>query len=320
MRGVTSPGDVAPDGPSEQPVAPPDEPEPQPLTRVARREAERARRSGSAGASAAAMSSEPASAAPSGDSPAESVTTPHATWLTTVGLALLVALSAAVGQGQLGVAVAFSAVVVAWGWAALTDAPDAQRATAVVGAGGVAIAATAALTRTEPFLGWVPAAVGVSVIVAFLQQVTRGVHRPRLADGVASSVAGLALSAAAAPMIVLPLYRHGADYVAVAMAAVAVGAAAELLDRVQAIRRWVALPALALATAAAVGTAAALGGIPLLAAAGLGLVTAGVSYALRRVLLLLPHATGLPARCAVGAGSVLVVGVLVYLVARVVAS
>lgn len=241
---------------------------------------------------------------------------PLAAVVPAVALAVLIGLSALVGSPPTALAVGFAAVVMVWGWVVLSDAPSPRTALPVIGAGVVAISLAAGLTRTDPYLVWVPVAVAVSVIGAFLHQVLRAHGRPRLTDGVVTSVAALAVTASAATLVALPHYPHGGAWVLMAMVAVAVASAAQLLARWTSVARWVLVPVLVLGAAAAVGTAALSGGIPLLGAALAGLLVSAISHALLRVLMSLERADVTEAAVAAGAASVLVVGVVVYLLAR----
>ena len=236
-----------------------------------------------------------------------------------VALALLLGLSAYAGGVLTALATAFTAVVMVWGWASLTGAPSARSATLVTGVGVLGICATVVLTRTEPHLVWVPAALAVSVVAAMLHQVVRRHGRPRLTEGLASSVSALAITACGAPLIALPAEARGDRWVAVAMSAVAVCAALVVALRRRGTVPWVALASLVAGTGVAVLAAWLVTGLPLLGAAVLGLLVSAVAHSLLRVLLELPGAARVQAAVSVGAASVLVVGVLVYLVARVTA-
>jgi len=273
----------------------------QPTTRAGRRAArEAARRDGSS----------PETLAP---------TRPSVT-LATVVLALLVAVSAASGQPQTGLALAAIGVVLAWGWPVMLGAPSPSVASVVIGLGAVAIAGTAGLTRTEPFLRWVAVAVAVSVIAGFFAQLLRRDGRLRLTQGAATTVSGLALAAAGAPLAVLPAYRLGSHYVLAAGAALGLAALAELPGRWSGGHRWRLAVVVAAGAAGSVGVSAAVDGIPVVAAVLLGVLVAAISHALRRVLTALPGAGALRARMAVAAASVLVVGVVVYLLTRLYAA
>ncbi|MEO3936667.1 hypothetical protein V3N99_07880 [Dermatophilaceae bacterium Soc4.6] len=260
----------------------------------------------------------PASEHPTGpggsSDPAVAVTS-----VTTVGvtaaLALLVGSSAASGPLMTGVAVGFVGLVLAWGWPRLLSAPTPRWSAAVVGAGSLALGLTVGLTRDEPMLRWLPATIGVSIVLAFLQQLLRR-ERSGLTLGLSSSVAGLALATVGAPLAALPAYSRGPGHVAVAMGAVAVAALADLLAHVPALRRWVLVPAAVAGVLGALLVARLVGVVDPVPAAVLGVVAGVVSHIVRRVLAPLPGAGSLPARLSQGAASVLVVGVLVYLITR----
>jgi len=235
----------------------------------------------------------------------------------TVALAVLVGLSALVGPNATALAVVFGGVVLAWGWVRLTDAPSPRVTALVLAAGAVVIGGAAALTRTDPYLVWVPVAVAVSVVAAFLQQVFRGGGRPRMTEGIAASVGALAVMASGAAIIPVPYYPHGGPWVLVCVLAVA-GAAlpSVLLGRVAG--GWVLLASILLGAAAAVVTAVVVTGIPLPGTVLAGLLVAGISHSMSRVLLALPGARSAQAALAVGPAAVLTVGVVVYLLARIV--
>jgi hypothetical protein len=181
----------------------------------------------------------------------------------------------------------------------------------------VVIGGAAALTRTDPYLVWVPVAVAVSVVAAFLHQVLRGGGRPRLTEGIAASVGALAVMASGAAIIPVPHYPHGGPWVLVCVLAVAAAALPEvLLGRVAG--GWVLLASVLLGGAVAVGTAVVVTGIPLLGTALAGLLVAGISHSMTRVLMALPGARSAQAALAVGPAAVLTVGVVIYLLARIV--
>lgn len=256
-------------------------------------------------------------ASPAGHTGADEVAGSAPAAGTGVALAVLVGLSASAGSLATGLAVGFAAVVMVWGWARLTEAPSPRSATLIIGAGVVAICLAVVLTRTEPYLVWAPAATAVSVMVVFLHQVLRPDGRPRLTEGLASSAAALAITACGVPLIPLALDARGARWVAVGMAVVVVTALLVLAARHPRLRPWVLLASVVLGTGTAVLAAVLLTGIPLLVAAVLGLLVSAVAHALLRVLLALPAARATQAAVSAGAATVLVVGVLVYLIARV---
>ncbi len=255
------------------------------------------------------------SAALGGQRDAALVATSVVTVVATVALALLVGLSAAGGPLPTGVAVGFVGVVLAWGWPVLFSAPTPGWSSTLIGSGSLAIGLTVGLTQDEPMLRWLPATIGVSLVLAFLHQLLRH-ERTGLTLGLASTVAGLALATAGAPLAALPVYSRGPGHVAVAMAAVGLTAVADLLERVPAVRRWVLVPAAVAGVVGAVVAARLVGVVDPVPAVALGLAAGVVSHILRRVLAPLPGAGSLPARLSQAAASVLVVGVLVYLITR----
>jgi hypothetical protein len=235
----------------------------------------------------------------------------------TVAFAVLVGLSALSSADALAVAVGFVSVVLAWGWVRLTDAPSQRGAALVLAAGGLVICAAAALTRTDPYLVWVPVAVAVSVVAAFLHQVFRPGGRPRLTEGIAASAGALAVMASGAALIPVPHYPRGGQWVLVSVVAVAAAALPDLLLGRHVSASWVLLAAVVLGTVAAVVTAVLGMGLAAGPAALAGVLVAGISHSMMRVLFALPGARATQSAVAVGAAAVLSVGVVVYLLARI---
>ncbi|HEU4332349.1 MAG TPA: hypothetical protein VFR40_14635 [Lapillicoccus sp.] len=235
----------------------------------------------------------------------------------TVALAVLVGLSALVGPNATALAVVFGAIVLAWGWVRLTDAPSPRVAALVLAGSAIVIGGAATLTRTDPYLVWVPVAVAVSIVAVFLHQVLRRGGRPRLTEGVAASAGALALMASGAAIIPVPYYPHGGPWVLVCVLAVAAAALpAVLLGRVAG--GWVLLASVVLGGVAAAVTAMVVTGVPMTGSALAGLLVAGISHSMTRVLLALPGARSAQASLAVGPAAVLTVGVVIYLLARIV--
>jgi hypothetical protein len=235
----------------------------------------------------------------------------------TLALAVLVGLSALSSADALAVAVGFVSVVLAWGWVRLTDAPSQRGAALVLAVGGLVICAAAALTRTDPYLVWVPVAVAVTVVAAFLHQVFRPGGRPRLTEGIAASAGALAVMASGAALIPIPHYPHGGQWVLVSVLGVAAAALPVLLLGRQVSAGWVLLGAVVLGTVAVVITSVLVMGVPVGAAALVGVLVSGISHSMMRVLFALPGARAARSAVAVGAAAVLSVGVVVYLLARI---
>src|SRR6478672_6306025 len=88
----------------------------------------------------------------------------------TLAFAALVALTAYASPGFVALAVALGGLVLAWGWPVLLSLPSPRGTTGVLAAGTLLLAGTALLTKSDPFLQWVPAAMAVGVVIAFLHQ------------------------------------------------------------------------------------------------------------------------------------------------------
>jgi len=238
------------------------------------------------------------------------------TVVATVAFAALVALTGYASPHFVTVAVALAGVVLAWGWPVLLSQPSPRGTTAVLVVGTLLSAASVTAAREDPFLKWVPAAMAVSVIVAFLHQLMRRDGRPRLAESVSSTVAGLAVVAAGVSMAPLPRVLGGDHALAAAMAALGVSALCDPLISLHWSRRWALFIAMLFGGAAAVGVSLVAGTPELWPAGLLGLLVAAVGHAARRVVAVLP-AAGMPrAQLAAAAASSLLVGAVVYPLAR----
>jgi hypothetical protein len=236
--------------------------------------------------------------------------------LAVVAYSGLLVLAVVAGVPFAAAAVALGAGVLAWGWAGLLGLPSPRGTSFVLGVGTVATVLTVALTRDDPFLRWVPAALAGSMVVAFLHQLLRRDGRPRLVESVASVITALALIVSGGCLVPLPRTAAGGSVMAVAAVAVAICALVDLLARVPWLRPVLLPIALVAGTAAGIGVAAATGGVSLAAAAVLGLGVAAVSAALRAVLGALPTMSGPRSQLACAAASVLGCGVVVYVVGR----
>ena len=227
----------------------------------------------------------------------------------------LVVLTGHAGTPLLAAAVALGGVVLAWGWPGTWSLPSLRGTSAVlllVTAGCVA----AVLGGTEaPYLDLLPAAAAGGVLASFVHQLLRRDGRPRLVESVAGTVAGVAVIASGACLIVLPRLDHGTWLLTAGMAAAAVAAVVELLGRARALAPWTLPIGLALGGLAAVGVGQR-GDLEWAPALVLGVAAAGVSHAIRRVLAALPTLAGQRAQLVSGTASVLLCGVLVVVVQR----
>jgi hypothetical protein len=235
----------------------------------------------------------------------------------TVALSALIALTGFADPVLVALAVALAGLVLAWGWPVLLGLPSRRGTSTVLLIGTAACVSAAALTDTDPFLRWMPAALAVSLIAAFLHQLLRRDGRPRLTESVAASGAGLAIISSGAAYIPLPRTLGGDETLAAAMAALALAAVADLAIPTRRLRAW-ALPLAMLLGGAAGAAVALLDGRPEPAAGALvGVLVAGVSHATRRVLAVLPTMGSARAQLVSGAASVLLCGVVVYALGRI---
>ena len=114
----------------------------------------------------------------------------------TIAFAALVGLTGYASPDFVALAVALAGLVVAWGWPQLLSLPSPRGTTTVLVIGTVLMTGTALLTREAPYLQWMPAALAVAVIGAFLHQLMRRDGRPRLTESVSASITGLAVISA----------------------------------------------------------------------------------------------------------------------------
>lgn len=233
-----------------------------------------------------------------------------------IALAGLLTISAFAGPVLVAVAVALAAGVMAWGWSGLLGLPSPRGTTFVLAVGSAGAIGTALATRGDPFLGWMPAALAGSIIVAFLHQLARRDGRPRLVESIASTITAIAIVVSGASLIVLPRTPHGAWVVALAASGMAASALTDLVGGMPRLRAWL-LP-LAMLAGGAVAIAVGLGfdSVAWGPAALLGVVAAGVSHAVRRVLAMLPAISGSRSQLVSAGASVLTGGVVVYVVGR----
>lgn len=233
-----------------------------------------------------------------------------------VALAGLLTISAFAGPLLVAVAVALPAGVMAWGWSGLLGLPSPRGTAFVLAVGSVAAIGTALATRADPLLGWMPAALAGSVMVAFIHQLARRDGRPRLVESIASNTTAIAIVVSGACFVVLPRTSHGAWVVALAASAIAVSSLTDLLGDLPRLRAWLLPLAMLAGGVVAIGIAFASGVVGWGPAALLGVLAAGVSHALRRVLAMLPAISGSRSQLVSAGASVLTAGVVVYVVGR----
>ena len=227
--------------------------------------------------------------------------------------ALVVSLAALADPRTLALALWLGAVVVAWGWAGMLALP-APRGTSVVLLGGsLALVLSALLDTSRPWLTWVPAALAISLIGAFLHQLLRVDGRPRIVELVSSAVLALGLIACSVLFIPLAHTAQGAGLVAATVAGVAASALTDTLGRWPAWRPWL-VPLALLAGGAAAVVVAGLVGEPWRALLLAGVVAGAAGHAMRSVLRILPTMAHARPRLVMAVAAMLVTGPIAYVV------
>lgn len=233
-----------------------------------------------------------------------------------VALSGLLTITAFAGAPIAALAVALAAGVMAWGWAGLLGLPSPRGTSLVLALGSVTAIGTVLATREDPFLAWLPAALAGAMIVAFLHQLARRDGRPRLVESIASTITALAIVVSGASLVALPRSANGSWVVAIAAAAMAVSAVTDLAGFSRRLSAWLLPLAMLAGGAVAILVGDWLGTVGWGAAALLGVLAAGVSHAVRRVLATLPAISGARAQLVSASASVLTCGVVVYVVGR----
>jgi hypothetical protein len=238
------------------------------------------------------------------------------TILATVAFAALVALTGYASPEFVSVAVALAGLVLAWGWPLLLSLPSPRGTMGVLALGTVLMTAAVLLTRDDPYLRWMPAALAVAVIVAFLHQLLRRDGRPRLTESVAATTSGLAIISSGIALAPVAQVMHGDHALAAAMAGLAAGALADPLIGLKRFRAWALFIAMVVGGGAALLVAVLAGAPEEGPAALLGLLAAAVSHAARRIMAVLPATSMHRAQLASAAGASMLVGVVAHEVVR----
>jgi hypothetical protein len=233
-----------------------------------------------------------------------------------VALAGLLTMTAFAGPVMVAFTLAFAAGIIAWGWAGLLGLPSPRGTTFVLAVGSAGAIGTALATREDPYLAWMPAALAGSMIVAFAHQLARRDGRPRLVESVAATVTAIAVVVSGASLVSLSRTEHGAWMVAIASSAMAVSAVTDLAGGARRMAGWLLPLAMLGGGVAAVLVGLWLGVTSWGAAALIGVLTGGVSHAVRRVLATLPAISIARSQLVSASASVLTCGVVVYLVGR----
>ncbi|MEP7018428.1 MAG: hypothetical protein ABI899_10465 [Actinomycetota bacterium] len=233
-----------------------------------------------------------------------------------VALAALLTISAFAGPLFVAVAMALAAGVMSWGWSGLLGLPSPRGTAFVLAVGSLAAIGTALATRDDPFLVWMPAALAGAIIVAFLHQLARRDGRPRLVESIASNITAISIVVSGACFVVLPRTPNGAWVIALAAGGIAVSALTDLVGDMPRLHVWLMPLAMLAGGVAAIVIALTSGDVAWGTAALLGLLAAGVSHAIRRVLAMVPAISSPRSQLVSASASVLTVGVVVYVVGR----
>lgn len=231
----------------------------------------------------------------------------------TLGGAWVLGIASMVGPWLVAAGLGALVAVLAWGWAGTLGLPTPRGTRGVLLVGGAAIVLSVGLRGEPPWLIWLPAALAIAMIAAFLHQLLRRDGRPRVVESVSSVVLGLSLVASAAVAVPLSRTEPGAALVVAAMAAVGVSAVGDLAGRWRAARPWTVPGSLVLGGLAGLACAAPTGQ-PWTVLVLTGVACGGVSHAMRAVFSVQPSLAHARPRLVAALASVLVVGVIPYVV------
>lgn len=233
-----------------------------------------------------------------------------------VGIALVLGAAALTSTLVLAFALAVAAVVLAWGWAGALNLPTPRGTVGTIVVGGLALVSSVVVQDDVPRLTWVPAALGLAMIAAFVHQLFRRDGRPRVVESVSAVVLALGLLACGVLLVPPASTPEGVSLVLGALAAAAASALTDLLGRWPAMTTWLTAAAMAAGGAAAVLVALALSA-PWTTWLLVGVAAGALSQAMRQVLCELPTMAHARPRLVTAVASVLVAGLVPYLVALV---
>ncbi len=217
------------------------------------------------------------------------------------------------GPTTLTLAIAVTVVVIAWGWAGALDLPTPRGTVGVLLLGGLAILSSVWLPDDSTHLNWLPGALAVSIMTAFLHQLLRRDGRPRVAESVSAVLLALALFTCAAFLIPLTRTENGALLVMAAMAAAAASAVVGVATRRLAmeLRPWI-VPITLVAGGVCAGLVSLSSEASWTSFVMIGVVCAALSHAVRLVFAVLPTMAHARPRVVVALSSVLVIGIIPY--------
>ncbi|WP_068396773.1 hypothetical protein [Kribbia dieselivorans] len=218
-------------------------------------------------------------------------------------------------------AIGLLGVVLVPGWHDLLGSPTPRSGAVVLFLALAALIGAVLVGAPHPSLVHLPTALAFSVIVAFLHQLVRRDGRVRVVDSIAVSAAGIVVLASGVTMVVTASDSAGPVRLvgAAAMVAMAVSAPVDLLVSRERIERWL-LPVAMLVAAVVAGATMMLGGADQPWAGVLAsMMAVMVAHLGRRMFGVLPHAGTLRGQLVAGAASVLAPGMVIHVLAQVLA-
>lgn len=235
-----------------------------------------------------------------------------------MGSALFLGLTAMAGPTTMALAVAVMIGVVAWGWAGVLGLPTPRGTAGVLLLGGLAIVVAVTLSEGDGHLSWLPGALAVSIITAFLHQLLRKDGRPRVAESVSAVLLALTLFTCAAFLVPLSRTDLGAALTLASGGGAAWSALVSLAARPGGARvaPWVVPLSLMVGGGGGALVSVFMPG-PWSAMLLCGVIAAGVSLAVRSVFAPLATMAHARPRVVVALCSVLIVGIIPYAVALV---
>lgn len=235
-----------------------------------------------------------------------------------VATAFFLGLAALAGPTTTALAIAVTIGVIAWGWAGALGLPTPRGTVGVLLLGGLAIVSAVTLSEGDGHLNWLPGALAVCIITAFLHQLLRRDGRPRVAESVSAVLLALTLFTCAAFLVPLSRSDLGA---ALALASVCGAAASALVSLAMRkggsrVAPWVVPMGLAVGGGGGALISLAVAA-PWSALMVCGVLAAGVSHGVRTVFAPLPTMAHARPRMVVALCSVVIVGIIPYAVALV---
>lgn len=235
--------------------------------------------------------------------------------LSTVVLAVLLALATAADHALGAAAVAWFGLALAWGWPGLLGSTSRFGSSLAIAVVGVLAPVTVAATPDDPYLRHVPVVVAAAILTMFLHQLVRRDGRPRLTHSVAVGAAGIAIATVGAAWVPLGRTSGGSEVVLVVAVALAVAALADLGASIAKVRPFMVAVAAGLGFFAGGVTGLLVDEVGVVAGVVLGVVAAVIAHVMRRVLWVLPPIRGVRGQLTAAAASVLVTGVPVRVLA-----